>query len=44
MKIPSTNAPPNTAEELHPNAIQYSENIMEQMLVIETPPLLRVCF
>ncbi|KAI6183851.1 hypothetical protein M3Y97_00533100 [Aphelenchoides bicaudatus] len=42
MKIPFTNAPPNTAEDfVPPTVIQYSEHVMEEMLVIETPPLLR---
>lgn len=44
MKIPFTKAPPNTAENfIHPSTVQYSEQyIMEEMLVIETPPMLRV--
>lgn len=43
MKARFTPTPPNTIEDVlvHPNAI-YTENMMEQILVVETPPMLRV--
>jgi hypothetical protein len=43
IKSHFTKTPPNTSQDLIlPNAIPYSESVMEQILVIDTPPLLRV--
>lgn len=43
IKSDFTKTPPNTSSEefMHPNIV-YSENILEELLMIETPPLLRV--
>lgn len=43
IKNSLTKTPPNTAIQdlVHPNAIQYTENI-EQILIIDSPPMLRV--